>query len=51
MYSLTETAKKKNPDNPSYVIQSWLRDINTLQFLYLWKKITINILSKKQQKN
>lgn len=51
MYSLTEIAKKKNPDNPSYVIQSWLRDINTLQFLYLWEKITINILSKKQQKN
>ena len=38
MYSLTEIAKKKNPDNPSYVIQSWLRDINTLQFLYLWEK-------------
>ena len=38
LYSLTEIAKKKNHDNPSYVIQSWLRDINTLQFLYLWKK-------------
>ena len=38
LYSLTEIAKKKNPDNPSYVIQSWLRDINTLQFLCLWEK-------------
>lgn len=38
LYSLTEIAKKKNHDNPSYVIQSWLRDINTLQFLYLWEK-------------
>ena len=38
LYSLTEIAKKKNNDNPSYVIQSWLRDINTLQFLCLWEK-------------
>ena len=38
LYSITEIAKKKNHDNPSYVIQSWLRDINTLQFLYLWEK-------------
>ena len=38
MYSLTEIAKRKNLDNPSYVIQSWLRDINTLEFLYLWEK-------------
>ena len=38
LYSLTEIAKKKNPNNPSYVIQSWLRDINTLQFLCLWEK-------------
>lgn len=38
LYSLTEIAKKKNKDNPSYVIQSWLRDIDTLQFLCLWEK-------------
>ena len=38
LYSLTEIAKKKNQGNPSYVIQSWLRDINTLQFLYRWEK-------------
>ena len=38
LYSLTEIATTKNNDNPSYVIQSWLRDINTLQFLCLWEK-------------
>ena len=38
MYSLAEIAKKKNHDNPNYVIQRCLRDINTLQFLYLWEK-------------
>lgn len=38
LYSLTEIAKKKNHDNHSYVIQSWLRDINALQFLCLWEE-------------
>ena len=36
--SLTEIAKKKNAANPSYVIQSWLRDRNTIEFLQLWEK-------------
>ena len=36
--SLTDIAKIKEPKNPSYVIQSWLRDRNTLGFLYLWER-------------
>ena len=36
--SLTELAKRKNPSNPSYVIQSWLRDKNTIEFLRSWEK-------------
>lgn len=36
--SLTEIAKKKNAANPSYVIQSWLRDRNTIEFLRFWEK-------------
>lgn len=35
--SLTETAKQKNFKNPSYVIQSWLRDRNTLEVLFEWE--------------
>lgn len=35
--SLTEIAKQKNFENPSYVIQSWLRDRNTLEFLFQWE--------------
>lgn len=35
--SLIELAKRKNPSNPSYVIQSWLRDKNTIEFLRLWE--------------
>lgn len=36
--SLTNIAKIKDPKNPSYVIQGWLRDRNTLGFLYLWER-------------
>ena len=35
--SLTEIARLKNFKNPSYVIQSWLRDRNTLDFLFQWE--------------
>ena len=35
--SLTHIARMKNFENPSYVIQSWLRDRNTLDVLYLWE--------------
>lgn len=38
MVSLTQFAKRKNETNPGYVIQSWLRDRNTLEFLRLWEK-------------
>ena len=38
LYSLTEIARKKNSKNPSYVIQAWLRDVKTLELLYLWEK-------------
>ena len=37
-YSLTEIAKMKDESNPSYIIQSWLRNVNTLQLLCLWEK-------------
>ncbi len=37
-YSLTEIAKKKDEFNPSYIIQSWLRNVNTLELLCLWEK-------------
>ena len=37
-YSLTKIAKKKDESNPSYIIQSWLRNVNTLELLCLWEK-------------
>lgn len=36
--SLTEIARTENSDNPSYVIQSWLRSRNTIEFLRMWEK-------------
>lgn len=35
--SLTGIARLKNFKNPSYVIQSWLRDRNTLEVLFEWE--------------
>ncbi|MDE6058483.1 MAG: KilA-N domain-containing protein [Clostridia bacterium] len=37
-YSLTEIAKRQDEANPSYIIQSWLRDVKTLKLLCLWEK-------------
>ena len=36
--SLTEIARQKDTDAPSYVIQSWLRNHGTIEFLRLWEK-------------
>lgn len=36
--SLTDLARKENSDNPSYVIQSWLRSKNTIEFLRFWER-------------
>lgn len=36
--SLTEIARQKDTDSPSYVIQSWLRNYGTIEFLRLWEK-------------
>ena len=38
MISLTKYARRKNETNPGYVIQSWLRDKNTIKCLRLWDK-------------
>ncbi len=37
-YSLMEIANKKDESNPSYIIQSWLRNVNTLELLCFWEK-------------
>lgn len=36
--SLTDIAKRLDSENPSYVIQSWLRSRNTIAFLGQWER-------------
>ena len=38
MLSLTELARQYSKDSPGYVIQSWMRSRNTLEFLRQWEK-------------
>ncbi len=37
MVSLTELARQYSKDSPGYVIQSWMRSRNTLEFLRQWE--------------
>lgn len=37
--SLTDIAKFKNEEDPRFVIQNWLRNRNTLEFIGLWEVI------------
>lgn len=37
MVSLTELAKQYSDESPGYVIQSWIRSRNTLEFLRQWE--------------
>ena len=37
--SLTDIAKYKNNDSPGYVIQNWLRNRDTIEFLGLWEQL------------
>ena len=37
--SLTDIAKKKNSEEPRFVIINWLRNRNSVEFLGIWEKI------------
>jgi hypothetical protein len=37
MVSLTELARQYSEEPPGYVIQSWMRSRNTLEFLRQWE--------------
>ena len=42
--SLTDIAKKVNEDEPRFVIQNWMRNKDTIDYLGLWESI-IQILT------
>lgn len=37
--SLTDIAKKRNPEFPADVIKNWMRSRSTIEFLGLWEQI------------
>lgn len=37
--SLTDMAKYKNTDEPRFIIQNWMRNRNTLEFIGLWEAL------------
>ncbi|EGF23558.1 KilA-N domain-containing protein [Fannyhessea vaginae] len=37
--SLTDMAKYKNTDDPRFIIQNWMRNRNTLEFIGLWEAL------------
>jgi hypothetical protein len=37
--SLTDIAKYRNSDDPRFVIQNWMRNRNTIEFLGLWEEL------------
>ena len=38
-YLLTDIARRKDGEYPSYAIQNWLRNKNTLQYLGVWENL------------
>ena len=43
--SLTDIAKYRNEDDPRFVIQNWMRNRNTIEFLGVWENCIIQILT------
>ena len=49
--SLTNIAREKNSESPGYLVQSWLRNSNTIEYLRLWeKKFNPNFLDDECEK-
>jgi hypothetical protein len=49
--SLTDIAREKNSESPGYLVQSWLRNSNTIEYLRLWeKKFNPNFLDDECEK-
>ena len=37
--SLTDIAKYRNSDDPRFVVQNWMRNRNTLEYLGIWETL------------
>ena len=40
--SLTDIAKYRNDNDPRFVIQNWMRNRNTVEFLAVWEELHIS---------
>ena len=40
--SLTDIARYKNTDDPRFVIQNWMRNRNTLEFIGFWEVLKVH---------
>ena len=40
--SITDIAKYKDEERTDYIIQNWLRNRNTIEFLGIWEKLNNN---------
>jgi KilA-N domain len=52
--SLTDIAKKVNPDLPADVISNWIRNKDTIEFLEVWEKLNnpdFNLVQLHEVKN
>lgn len=38
-FSLTDIAKFKNPQDPRFVVQNWMRRLDTIQYMGLWEEL------------
>jgi KilA-N domain len=43
--SLTDIAKHKEPDRSDIVIQNWMRNRNTVEFLGIWERLNNAVLN------
>ena len=44
--SLTDIAKYKNPDDPRFIIQNWMRTRFTIEFLGIWEHLNNSIFNR-----
>ncbi len=44
--SLTDIAKYKNPDDPRFIIQNWMRTRFTIEFLGIWEHLNNPIFNR-----
>ena len=49
--SLTDIAKYRNEDDPRFVIQNWMRNRNTIEFLGVWEELHMSVLTKPKDLN